>query len=134
MLYLMEMGRLDSHDSSRCYGLIGEPDAVSIDDEARTYADALAGGAWHGRERIDGYIGAAAKNWRLERLSIVDRLLMRLAVHELLDQPSTPPRVVMDEAIELARRYSGEEAARFVNGVLDGVLQTLRAEGYVRVE
>jgi N utilization substance protein B len=62
---------------------------------------------------------------------VIDRLLVRLAVHELLSQPATPPRVVIDEAIELARSYSGDEAAKFVNGVLDGVFKRLKTEGKV---
>ena len=88
-----------------------------------TYAIALAPGAWDDRETLDGYIADAARNWRVERLAVVDRLLLRLGVHELLAHPDTPPRVVIDEAIELARAYSGDEAAKFVNGVLDGVFQ-----------
>ena len=57
--------------------------------------------------------------------------MLRLAVHELLAHAGTPPRVVIDEAIELARSYSGDEAAKFVNGVLDGVFQRLKSEGRV---
>ncbi len=64
-------------------------------------------------------------------MSILDRLVLRLAVHELMAHRDTPPRVVMSEAIELAREYSGDEAARFVNGVLDGVYRRLKDEGLV---
>jgi N utilization substance protein B len=80
---------------------------------------------------LDERIADAARNWRLERMTVLDRLALRLAVHELMAQPQTPPRVVIDEAIELARRYSGEEAAKFVNGVLDGVFRKLKDEGKV---
>ena len=64
-------------------------------------------------------------------MTVLDRTVLRLAVHELIAHPETPPRVVIDEAIELARRYSGEEAAKFVNGVLDGVFHTLKEQGKV---
>ena len=66
----------------------------------------------------------AADNWRLSRMAVVDRTVLRLGVYELLAAVA-PPAVVIDEAIELARTFSGEEAARFVNGVLDGVRRTL---------
>lgn len=85
--------------------------------------------ARRGSERvreIDSLIERHASNWRIERMPVVDRNVLRVAVCELLTEP-TPPAVVIDEAIELARRYSGEEAVRFVNGVLDAIYQTLRA-------
>ncbi len=68
------------------------------------------------------------ENWRVERMAVIDRLVLRLAVYELLADPDTPPRVVINEALELARTYSGEEAVRFVNGVLDAVRKALRPE------
>jgi N utilization substance protein B len=83
------------------------------------------------RAALDERIGDAAENWRVERMAILDRLVMRLAVEELLSHRDSPPRVVISEAIELARAYSGDDAARFVNGVLDGVYRRLKDEGLV---
>lgn len=132
MLYQCEVGRLDVGTAAALLARVGRPEAVSdLDAAHQAYAEALAGGAWSGRAAIDERIGDAARNWRVERLTALDRAVLRLAVHELLDQPATPPRVVLNEAIELARAYSGDEAARFVNGVLDGVLRRLREEGRV---
>lgn len=131
MLYQTEVGQLTVPDVARSHGSIGGADAIELDDEARAYAVSLANGSWQDRPTIDAYIADAARNWRLERLTVIDRLLLRLAVHELLAHPATPPRVVMDEAIELARAYSGEDAAKFVNGVLDGVFRKLKEEGKV---
>jgi N utilization substance protein B len=74
---------------------------------------------------IDRHIERHAANWRIERMPVVDRNVLRLAVCELLTEP-TPPAVVIDEALELARRYSGEEAVRFVNGVLDAIYHSLK--------
>ena len=85
---------------------------------------ALVRGAMENRDALDERIGDAAKNWRVERMAMLDRLVMRLALQELLAHRESPPRVVISEAIELARAYSGEEAAKFVNGVLDGVYRT----------
>lgn len=79
----------------------------------------------HG-ESIDGTIQAASKNWRLARMAVVDRNILRIAVCELLFEPTLVPAIVMDEAIEIAKRYSGEESAVFVNGVLDAVVRRLR--------
>jgi N utilization substance protein B len=131
MLYQADVGRLTIADVARTHGAIGGSDAIALDDEAREFAVALATGVGHDRETLDGLIADAARNWRIERLAVVDRLVLRLAVHELLAYPATPPRVVIDEAIDLARAYSGDEAARFVNGVLDGVFKRLKDEGKV---
>jgi transcription antitermination factor NusB len=131
MLYQVEIGRLSVGDAALYGGTVGGTDALELSDEAQAFAAALARGAWEARETLDSYIGDASKHWRIERLAVIDRLLLRLAVHEWLAHPGTPPRVVIDEAIELARTYSGEEAARFVNGVLDGVFKRLKEEGKV---
>lgn len=76
------------------------------------------------RELIDGYIERASENWRVERMPAVDRNILRMAVFELL-QGKLPAPVVIDEALELARRFSGEESVAFLNGVLDGVRKQL---------
>ena len=130
MLYQTEVGQLAVVDAAQIHDAIGT-DAIELDSEARAYAVDLARDSWQDRQALDGYIADAARNWRIERLAIIDRLLLRLAVHELLHHPATPPRVVIDEAIELARLYSGEDAAKFVNGVLDGVFKRLKQEGKV---
>jgi N utilization substance protein B len=130
ILYQTEVGQLTMADAARTHDAIGA-DAIELDDAAREYAVQLARGSWEAKSALDAYIADAARNWRVERLAVIDRLLLRLAVHELLAYPDTPPRVVIDEAIELARLYSGEDAAKFVNGVLDGVFTRLKQEGKV---
>lgn len=76
---------------------------------------------------VDAAIRAASKNWRLARMAVVDRNILRIAACELLYEPALAPAIVMDEAIEIAKRYSGEESAVFVNGVLDAVVRHLGA-------
>ena len=93
-------------------------------DGPRRFADGLLRGTVDALERIDPLIEAAADNWRLSRMAVIDRLVLRLAVYELL-AAETPPAVVIDEAIELARTFSDEPSPRFVNGVLDAVRQRL---------
>ena len=83
-------------------------------------------------DAIDPLLADARHNWRLERMAVIDRLVLRLAVYELLDEPETPPQVVINEAIELARTFSGDDAVRFVNGVLDAVRRI--ASGCDRLE
>jgi len=131
LLYQMDVGQLAAHDAARLLGVVGAPDVAQLDEEARAYAVSLARGAWDDRAALDERIADAARNWRVERMTVLDRLVLRLAVHELLAHIETPPRVVIDEAIDLARNYSGDEAAKFVNGVLDGVFRKLKEEGIV---
>ena len=90
----------------------------------RVFATMLVQGAVEAQDRIDPLIETAADNWRLSRMAVVDRMILRLAVYELL-AAVTPPAVVIDEALELAKTFSGEQSARFVNGVLDAVKRTL---------
>jgi transcription antitermination protein NusB len=131
MLYQLEVAQSPLADVVRAHESVGGADAIDLDEEGRAYAVALAQGAWNERQTIDQYIADAAHNWRIERLATLDRLALRLAVHELLAHAGTPPRVVIDEAITLARAYSGDEAAKFVNGVLDGIFKRLKDEGKV---
>jgi N utilization substance protein B len=97
---------------------------ASEDGEASTTRDAflenLVNGTVAGIAEIDAQITRHAEHWRLERMPAVDRNILRLAVYELL-HTDTPPPVLIDEAIELARRFSGKESVQFVNGVLDAV-------------
>ncbi len=131
MLYQIEVGQLTLSEASRIHGIVGAPEIGGVDEDAHTYAVALARGAWEDRVAIDERIADAARNWRVERMTVLDRTVLRLAVHELVSHHETPPKVVIDEAIELARRYSGEESAKFVNGVLDGAFHALKDQGKV---
>lgn len=104
---------------------VGDPHAESLDDFARR----LVGGVAERREEIDGVIAGHARGWTVARMPIIDRNILRLGVYELLDAPDTPPAVVIDEAVELAKEMSTEDSPRYVNGVLSAVLRTSRREG-----
>ena len=120
----------DRRRDARCTGRSAAPTALELDDDgARVRRARWPRGAWDDAGDLDEWIAEAARNWRVERMAVLDRLVLRLAVHELLAIPATPPRVVIDEAIDLARRYSGDEAAKFVNGVLDGAFRTAEGRG-----
>lgn len=88
--------------------------------ERDEFMEELATGTAENRDEIDRRIAEKAQNWTIERMPVVDRNILRLAVFELTRQLS-PPAVVIDEALELARRFSGEESVSFINGVLDAV-------------
>ena len=90
----------------------------------REFAVSLLRGTIADLERVDPLIQAAADNWRLSRMAVVDCMVLRVGVYELL-VGDAPPAVVIDEAIELAKAFSGEQSASFVNGVLDGVKRAL---------
>jgi len=91
------------------------------------FLDRLVTGAVENMEQIDGRITRHAEHWRIERMPSVDRNILRLAVYEMAHS-DTPAAVVIDEALELARRYSNEESVQFVNGVLDAVHRDLLQE------
>ena len=93
--------------------------------QAELAADVVGALEARGAE-IDGWIRAAAEHWPLERVSLTDRAVLRTAAAELVARPGTPARVVLDEAIEIARRFGSEESGGFVNGVLDRIAHTLR--------
>jgi N utilization substance protein B len=92
-------------------------------DAAFEYARRLVEGTVTHRGRIDGLIREQADNWRLERMPIVDRNILRLAVYELTFEGEIPKLVVLDEAIELAKKFGSENSGRFINGLLDGLLK-----------
>jgi N utilization substance protein B len=80
------------------------------------------------REAVDDALRTAAEHWELSRLAATDRSVLRSSVAELIGRPGTPVRVVLNEAIEIAKRYGSEESGRFVNGVLDRVARALRPQ------
>ena len=96
-------------------------------EEVRDFAERLAAGTQGGLGEIDALLAENLENWRLERLGIVERNILRLAVFEFLREPATPPIVVIDEAIELAKRFGGEESGQFVNGILDALRKKIEA-------
>jgi N utilization substance protein B len=99
-------------------------DHFELPEGARAFAEELATGVARHREEIDALVAAHATHWRIERMAAVDRNLLRMAVWELR-YGGTPPSIVIDEAVELARRFGGERSPAFVNGVLDAIGRSL---------
>ena len=99
-----------------------------LDADVESFARGLFEGAVREVDALDDALRERAEHWRPERMAAVDRNVIRLALYELLHHPQTPPAVVINEALEIARRFSGKDSVEFVNGVLDGIRKTLPAE------
>ena len=137
MLYQWEIGRVSAHEAVRTYwpGRDAPPSAEdehadlvpesAVDELGRTFANGLVSGTIARVAETDDLIARHLKNWRIERVAVIDRLVMRMAIYELLTEPDTPAKVIINEAIELARKFSGEEPVPLINGVLDAVRKTL---------
>jgi N utilization substance protein B len=101
----------------------------STTDETRAMAERLVRGAHDRLAAIDEAIGAASTHWRLERIAAVDLSIMRIAAYELMAEPGTPAAVILDEAVEMARRFGEADSPAFVNGVLDALARSVRPAG-----
>jgi N utilization substance protein B len=95
------------------------------DAEGREYADSLVRGVHRDAEQLDARIRSASQNWRLERMARIDRNALRLGAFELLTRTDVPRAVILDEAVELAKRFGSDESSKFVNGVLDRIADDL---------
>jgi N utilization substance protein B len=93
-------------------------------ESTRDYAKKLVVGTLSHRKEIDALITRQADHWRLERMPAVDRNILRLALYEIRHEPETPAPVVIDEALEIAKRFSTPRSSQFINGILDGVLKS----------
>jgi N utilization substance protein B len=98
-------------------------------DRSFTFAKALVRGTLSNLQEIDDLIRSQAEHWRLERMPAVDRNILRLAIYEFLYETDVPKLVVIDEAIELAKKFGSDDSSRFVNGLLDGLLKKHKFPG-----
>lgn len=104
----------------------------SLGETSRRFAEHLVRGVVRRREELDRLLTQGSSHWRIERMAAVDRNVLRLALFELVDDPETPAPVILDEAVELAKLYGGEESGAFVNGVLDGIRKQLNSGEFSR--
>jgi 3',5'-nucleoside bisphosphate phosphatase len=93
----------------------------SDDPEVRGYARLLLDGALAAMDELDRRIAAAALHWKLNRIAPIDRCILRIALFEILESGDVPPKVAINEAIELAKKFSTEQSGSFVNGILDRI-------------
>jgi transcription antitermination protein NusB len=127
ILYQWEVGKVDLAVAVDTFFTWQWADAAPPADQLRAFADRLATETVAQLEAIDRLIAETAEHWRPERLAVIDRLVLRLAIGELLGaaDTKTPPAVVIDEALELARTFSTEDAVKFINGMLDAIRKKL---------
>lgn len=124
MLFQMEAGGTGAEET---IGLFWR--AFEAEPEAKPYADEIVRGVAASKDEIDAAIGAASENWRLERMTRLDRNLLRLGAWELMKRRDVPAPVILDEAVELAKAFGTAESSSFVNGVLARVARDLGREG-----
>jgi transcription antitermination protein NusB len=127
ILYQWEIGKGDVGRAAETFFTLQWPDASPPPDALRDFASALARDTVARLEAIDPLIAATTERWRPERMAILDRLILRMAVCELVRDPETPHAVVINEALELARTFSSEESVKFINGMLDAIRRKLDA-------
>ena len=128
ILYQWDVGKVDVERAVETYFSRQWPDDKPPDESVRDFASVLARDTVSRLATIDPMIADTAERWRPERMAVVDRLILRLAVNELTTHSDTPPAVVIDEALELARTFSTEDAVKFINGMLDAIRKKLTNE------
>ena len=121
MLYQGDLGRQTPEQVAKLFW----PSRDEIDDETRGFAEDIYRVATTRQEEIDTLIEKHAENWRIERMAVVDRNLMRAAVAEMLAYPNTPAAIIINESLEVGRRYAAPESIHFLNGVLDAIARDL---------
>ena len=127
MLYQWEVGKVSMLEVGQTFWT-GPAAIEPFGEDLRAFATKLATGVAGSVADIDPMIAEAAQNWRIERMNVLDRLILRLAVYEFLHEVDTPAKVIINEALELARTFSTDDSVRFINGVLDAIRRTLARE------
>ena len=125
ILYQWEVGKSDVDRAIQTFFDLQWADKTPPDDELRAAAASLASDTVRRLAEIDALISESAENWRPERMAVIDRLIIRMSVCEFVRDKETPPVVVINEALELARTFSTEDAVKFINGMLDGIRKNL---------
>jgi N utilization substance protein B len=120
-LYQIDVAATDLEEALARFWRSFEP----VEREVMDLAEALVRGVATHRREIDDVIEGVSEHWRLDRMARVDRNVLRLAVHELLHRPDVPMKVVINEAIELGKKYGSESSGAFINGVLDKIASGL---------
>jgi N utilization substance protein B len=124
MLFQFDIARPRLDDLTSSYWTaFGE----ELGDVSREFANGLAMGAISHLEEIDDLIKRRAEHWRISRMAVVDRNILRLAIYEFLYEGETPKTVIINEALEIARRFSTFEATQFINGILDAIKRDLES-------
>ncbi|MDD5634056.1 MAG: transcription antitermination factor NusB [Candidatus Omnitrophica bacterium] len=117
ILYAMDIAKEPAVES---FDKFWEDSEIDV-DEVRDFVKTLIFGVETNIEKIDGLIATYADNWKINRMAVIDRNIMRMAVYELLYSSDVPPKVAINEAIELAKKFGDKDSGKFVNGILDKI-------------
>lgn len=98
----------------------------------RPFSEKLVTGVCEKKEELDRLISQASKNWRLDRMPLLDKCILRLAAFEILFMEDIPPKVSIDEAVEMGKKFGGKDSGSFLNGVLDNIYNNLVQEGRLK--
>jgi transcription antitermination protein NusB len=128
-LYYLEVGRHHEEAAAAAFWEHFHPE-----DKASSYFFRLTSGVRAHQEELDAYISRFSEHWRLERMAAIDRAILRLALFEMLHCPEVPPKVVVNEAVELGKRFGAENSGAFINGILDSFLKSRRPMAAVPLE
>jgi N utilization substance protein B len=123
VLYELDILNIDSKDAVSLFW-----DNFEAPEESRKFSTLLIEGTWGNREQIDILISSCSEHWSLARMSRVDKNILRMAVYELIHCPDIPPKVTLNEAIDLGKLYGSENSGSFINGILDAVYLKLYKE------
>ncbi len=123
-MQMLFQGDLGKHTPEQVEKLFWES-RDDVDDDTRAFTEDIYRVAIARQPEIDKLIEEHAQNWRLERMAVVDRNLIRAAVAEMLGSPNTPAAIIINESLEVARRYAAPESIHFLNGVLDAIARDL---------
>lgn len=131
LLYRANVGKLgdaaghEAQDDLDAYWAeAGDYLGAEAEYSVRTFAEGLFRGVRAQADELDELIASALQNWRFERVALIDKLILRIAAFELT-RAADPPAVIIDESVELARRFAGDDSVRFINGVVDGIRKKL---------
>ncbi len=123
VLYELDVLNIDSKEAVALFW-----NNFEAPEESRKFSTLLIEGTWGNIEQIDSHISSCSENWSLARMSRVDKNILRMAVYELLYCPDIPPKVTLNEAIDLGKLYGSENSGSFINGILDAVYLKLYKE------
>jgi transcription antitermination protein NusB len=124
MLYQMEVNQDTADAALERYVRV-----FPYQDDIVDYARFLLAGVRKEKESLDHFIAMASEHWKISRITYVDKNILRVAIYEMLHSPEVPPKVAIDEAIELAKKFGAEESKDFINGILDRVLKEYYQKG-----
>ena len=120
ILYAVEMTK---EDPEKCIDNFWNSQEKA-EPQVKAFADDLVRGVYHNKERIDALITEHATNWKLNRMAVIDRNILRFGTYELIFVDDVPPKVAINEAIDIAKKYGDKDSGKFVNGILDKINKT----------